>query len=386
MTFNKIISISAVNIIKSELIKFDLKKYFRKSDFEIWDLGDYFYKKKIKYLNTNEKININYLTKFKSFNKIKKELSKLDENDLLIDPFKISRSNNISKIIHKRNIKILFFQLGPIPINNKNINLFSYFKRFINSPISYLKKISFFNFYRINPDYLMIVNKSYVKNLDFKISPNTKIILAHSFDYNRYLEGRNTIKNKLSNKQNYAVFLDEGVTGHPDYEYLNLNPFCKKDIYFEEINNFFTKLEDSLNLKIFIAGHPKVRYSHENNIFNKKIINNKTLELVKNSKLVLSHMSTSINFAVIYKKPIIFLDSDNYNLEFRNQIKLHSHHLKSKLINLSLIFNKTYFNNCFKINNIAYSKYMKSFITLNVNDKRTSWQILYDNITTQKNN
>ena len=54
MTFNKIISISTVHIIKSELIKFDLKKYFPSSNFEIWDLGDYFHRDKIKYLNSKE--------------------------------------------------------------------------------------------------------------------------------------------------------------------------------------------------------------------------------------------------------------------------------------------------------------------------------------------
>ena len=37
MIFKNIISISSVHIVKSELIKFDLKKYFQNSNFEISD-------------------------------------------------------------------------------------------------------------------------------------------------------------------------------------------------------------------------------------------------------------------------------------------------------------------------------------------------------------
>ena len=108
------------------------------------------------------------------------------------------------------------------------------------------------------------------------------------------------------------------------------------------------------------------------------------MRLIKNSKIVFSHISTSINFAVIFKKPIFFLDSNNYNLTFRNQIKLHSSFLKSKLINLSSNSYNNYFNNSLKINKTSYDRYMNNFITHNIKDKRTTWQILYDNISSQK--
>ena len=110
MNFNKIISISSVHIVKSELIKFDLKKYFLNSNFEIWDLGNYFYKDKIKYLYSKEKININYLKKFKSLDKIKKELSRLDHNSLIIDPFNISKKSSFAKIILEKNIRELLMK------------------------------------------------------------------------------------------------------------------------------------------------------------------------------------------------------------------------------------------------------------------------------------
>lgn len=383
MPFKKIISISAVNIIKSELIKYDLKKYFKKSQFEIWDLGDFFYKKKIKSLNTKDKINIKHYRKFNNLTAIIKELNRLNENDLIIDPFNISNKPLFSKIIKNKNIKVLFFHLGPIPIINKKYNFLMYLKRFILSPKYYLKRIIDFNYNKVTPDYLMVVNKNYIKNTNYKLSVKTKIILGHSFDYNRHLIKNNNKKNTLLSKKNYAVFLDEGVVDHPDYEYLNLKPYCASKIYYDEINSFFEILENNLNLEIIIAGHPKIYYNKKNNLFKRKIYNN-TIELVKYSKFVLSHISTSINFAVIYEKPIFFLDSNNYNFIFSDQIKLHANKLKSKLVNLSSIHphSKIIFNN-HKINKIAYNRYMKNFISYNVNDKRTTWKILFDNISMQ---
>lgn len=384
MIFSNIISISSVHIVKSELIKFDLKKYFKNSNFEIWDLGDYFYKNKIKNLNSTEKINVNYLKKFKSLDKIKEELYKLDHNSLLIDPFNISKKSTFAKIILKKKIKILFFYLGPIPTNKNNYNFKYYLKRFINNPYYYFRKINDLSFSKITPDYLMLVNKDYIKTLNYKISSNTKIILAHSFDYNRYLDKKGTKKNNLLPYKNYAVFIDEGVTGHPDYEYLNLKTYCNKKVYFDELNRFFLYIEKKLNLRVYIAGHPKIKYSKKDNLFNRKLYINDTMRLIKNSKIVFSHMSTSINFAVIFKKPIFFLDSNNYNLILRNQIKLHSSYLKSKLINLSSNSYDNYFSNSLKINKTSYDRYMSNFITYNTKDKRTSWQILYDNINSQK--
>ena len=56
--------------------------------------------------------------------------------------------------------------------------------------------------------------------------------------------------------------------------------------------------------------HPRSNYEKHPELFKKyKIIKGKTIDLVKNSKLVLMHCSTSVNYAVIYKKPIIILDS-----------------------------------------------------------------------------
>lgn len=376
MIFKNIVSISTVNITKSELLKYDLKKFFIKSNFEIWDLSDFFYKNKKRYLNKNDKLKISYLKKLNDYKDIIKKIKSLDKGDLLIDPFNISNNTIFSNLIKKKNLKILQYQLGPIPVNQKNSNIFFLFRKFIESPKYYIEKLFKTNFSYKYPDYLLIVNKKNILDSGFRISKNTKIILSHSFDYNRILNNDNH-KIKLSKKP-IAVFLDEGVTGHPDYDYLNIKPYCNSKIYYQELLKFFDFFENKHQIEIVIAGHPKVNYIKNSNLFKRKIFLYKTLDLVKSSKIVFSHMSTSINYAVIKKKPIIFLNSDNYNFYFKNQINLHSNILKSNVINLSKNYLDT--KTSFKINKRAYNYYIKRYITFNPNDKRSSWKIFYDSV------
>ena len=74
---------------------------------------------------------------------------------------------------------------------------------------------------------------------------------------------------------------------------------------------FFKTFEKKTGLKIKFAAHPK---SLKKNVAKYSLdldysIGN-TEELVKNSSLVLLHSSTSISYAILFKKPIIFLTSN----------------------------------------------------------------------------
>ena len=58
-----------------------------------------------------------------------------------------------------------------------------------------------------------------------------------------------------------------------------------------------------------------------NKIFQgRKVIFNKTAELVANSMLVITHASESVNFAVMSKKKIIFLNSNIFLPSYRDLI------------------------------------------------------------------
>ena len=78
------------------------------------------------------------------------------------------------------------------------------------------------------------------KDNKYNTDENTEIIKAHAFDYDLYLENE-LRENELSflHTRSFAVFLDEGIVSHPDHLYLGVEPYCSKDIYYPQINNFF---------------------------------------------------------------------------------------------------------------------------------------------------
>ena len=93
MAFNRVIVISTVKIFKSDLVKYDLSKYFPVSKFEIWDLSLIFNKK-------TPSINYNIAQKNKYFHKkedFSNKLNQLSKEDLIIDPLKFLDLNLLIK-------------------------------------------------------------------------------------------------------------------------------------------------------------------------------------------------------------------------------------------------------------------------------------------------
>ena len=147
----------------------------------------------------------------------------------------------------------------------------------------------------------------------------------------------------------------------PTILYLTLNLIVLLDKYYNEINEFFQKFEKNTGHEIVIAKHPR-NNSNENKFNRRKIISGKTIELVKYSNIVLLHSSTSVNYAILYKKPALLLDSINYDLNFRNSIKAFSVELALPMINISSEYNITF---KYEINENKYYEYIHKYIKQN---------------------
>ena len=368
---NKIVLISSVRILENDLKRFDIKTFAKKIDYQIWDLSHFIYKTKIKNLKINKKNRV--LKIFKKEDRFIKNLKKLDSNSLVIDLFEIIFMSKYQKIIFSNKVKTMKLNLGPIPAVQRN--LYSKFFELINNHKYYTKNI--FKKYLINnyfaPNYYICVSKF---DLPFYVNSKTKIIYTHSFDFDKTIKEE---KYKIYNKRNekLAIYLDEGIYGHPDLSYNNLKEYCDENIFFSELNNFFHYLLKN-NYKIIVAGHPKIHYSKKlKRLFKYKIIEGLTNRLISKSEIVLTHMSTSINFAVLNKKKILHLDSSSYNERLRKHIKTFSNYVGSPIINLK---KREYQYNFSKNNNKKLNDYKKRFITpFEYNHKRL-WQIVIEKI------
>ena len=185
---------------------------------------------------------------------------------------------------------------------NKLVLLITNPKRFFTEFYKFFEK-RFNNLIKVyNSDILVLGGYLTRKKKNVK-----KQIYAHSMDYDVYL----SLKNKPEIKKTpYAVFLEDNMTEDSDYPILGILPPVRENQYFPVLIKFLKKFELQTGLKVKFAIHPKSYKDFSNLLKDFDYYKGNTAEIVKNSSLVFLHSSTSLSYAVLFKKPVIFLTSN----------------------------------------------------------------------------
>jgi len=136
------------------------------------------------------------------------------------------------------------------------------------------------------------------------------------FDYDNYMNA-NKIKERII-KGPYCVFLDVNLPFHDDLKWVGLTYVDPKK-YYLSLNKFFNLLEKKYKIEVVIAAHPTAKYD-DKIFYGRKILKGVAPQLVKDSEFVISHHSTSISYAVLNKKPIVFIYSDDILRAYKETI------------------------------------------------------------------
>ena len=358
--------ITDIGFQKKELDIFfvqDIKKYFNVYVFDFTKvfnpkLYKIVKKKKIKFKNLYE------ISSFENFEK------------LFLSNYFVTTINHISnyELMLKINDFFLANKLSLTHIQNHYVLQVkkNFFQKIYNLFFSFLDKkrlvgkLRYLNFKHKNNFHLSNIFISGLKGLnDSAIGNQTKVIRAHSREYDYHLKCRSIKKNK-NFKFNYSVFLDQYLPFHTDaLIFKKFNTKVTKEKYYPALNEFFSKFEKHNNTKILIASHPKANYSEfkENVWYGRKFYSNKTYELIKNAEYVLCHQSTSLSYAIILNKPLIFLTSNEYMRSY-DSFTVHGYakYFKRPLFNIDDANQNELIRNYKKINREIYNKYMRDYI------------------------
>jgi len=208
-----------------------------------------------------------------------------------------------------------------------------------------------------------------------------QVIDAHTLDYDLYLK-RRTHDAGAVQKNDHIVFLDEYNPFHPDMMTeggagLWLDP----EEYYGGLARFFSYVEEKTGLPVKIAAHPRSRYDlHPDYFKGRDVIIGKTIELVSGAKAVLAHASTSINFAVLYKKPIIFLTSNGIKkTSYDASISNFARQFGKKPVNVDGDL-RTDIESELSVDACAYDKYRADYIKSPGSPEKLFWEIVADNI------
>jgi hypothetical protein len=158
-------------------------------------------------------------------------------------------------------------------------------------------------------------------------------VWAHTFDYDVYL---NNGHQELELGERYAVFLDEDMAFHLDYDHSGIKPPTTPDRYYPAMNRFFERFERTNGMRVIVAAHPRSQYEVRPEVWSgRTVIQNKTAQLVRGAACVLGHSTTSLSFAVLWRKPILFLwSNDLANSYLGPHIALRSNLLQRPLVNV----------------------------------------------------
>jgi hypothetical protein len=209
---------------------------------------------------------------------------------------------------------------------------------------------------------------------NFPVDDNTEILWLHTLDYDLYLE---LLSEPIEVNKIIGVFLDEYMPFHPDYLHSSLPAPETEETYYKGLCAFFRLIESKYDARIVIAAHPRSHYSEHPDFFEgREVIRENTLELVSRSGFVICHSSTSVNFAVLFSKPILFVTSDKIDKSWYGpQIRSMADAFGKLPINvdssISIDLNKE-----IEIDDKVYSDYKCNYIKVPGSKELPFWEIV----------
>lgn len=226
-------------------------------------------------------------------------------------------------------------------------------------------------------EFMLVGGEKYIQKKPKSI--DTQIIHGCTLDYDLYLKG------KLSNDNQYEnsiVFLDQYLPFHPDYIRQGIPSPCKAEEYYPPLIKFFDTVETALDSKVIIAAHPRSNYDKHPDYFGgRKVLRGATHELVRQSKCVIAHATTSLSFAVLYEKPVLFVTLNtlqNYKpLNLSDFIELMANCFAKKPINLDKPRSIDWLAEL-EVDRDAYKIYRDSYIKSPLAPEKPCWQVFLD--------
>lgn len=217
-------------------------------------------------------------------------------------------------------------------------------------------------------------------NINLKlVGKSTETVMIHALDYDNYLD---SITSSVENT-NTIVFLDQNLPLHSDELILPTNNRPTPDVYFPEMCRAFDRIERIFNTKIIICCHPRSNRSQLTDYYNgREVVIGKTNETIRTCKFCIAHFSGSISYAVMYRKPIVFITSDSINkfmLERADAINTYASYFNKRVINISKDFSIDVKMDLYLDDDI-YQKYMNNFIKSNNSCNGKYWDVVSEKI------
>jgi hypothetical protein len=280
---------------------------------EYWDVTGLFHNG----LSIEDSVDREYIRKIASYTELEQRILSEDNNKVIYVPqvYYQAKVLKLLRLLSKYNCRLYYFSWGLIPGKGvgklKNIianmgNINGIKRIWMDVIAQLLRKINYVKYY----DVVFAAGSKAAAIYEKK----SMIVKINHYDYDKYLSLK--MSNIRINTSKYCVFLDDGFPEPSDFRLLNTIALDSKK-YFNAMNKIFDMLEQKYGIEVVVAAHPKSGLDQMP--FNRrKIFKYKTADLVKDCEFVIAHVSTSISFPVLFKKPVIFIYTDDFKELYMN--------------------------------------------------------------------
>lgn len=289
------------------------------------------------------------------------------------------RTARIYRILSKFECRMYFIAWGQLPVNSDS-RIRNVFFRLVSNPVRLAnnffyklkaiiyRKLSFVNPYEIvfAAGQVLLASSHYAK----------KVVPINLVDYDHYVRVKSEKSRPIEGS--FAVFLDIYLPHQTDLKIVGLTAIDPRR-YYESLNVFFDLIEKKYRIKVVIAAHPKANY--ERYIFQgREIYRGLTPELVRDSDFVISHHSTSVSYAVLNIKPIIFVYTNEMAVLYKYTVVRYLREFSSYLD--AAIYNINQLTRCDQIeikavNKSCYDDYKYNFLTTHESENLSTQEIFW---------
>jgi len=231
----------------------------------------------------------------------------------------ISSRRFIQKTLQLHGTKYVIPVTGRLPAPSRGQRVNEYLEMVVKQPYGFLLKVIrrvliYIKESRIyEPDIVLLAGR---KSLDSYTASAKNILWVASGDYYIYknIQDRSAYQNmSLPVQGRYALFIDDCIAIATDYILLGSSRPVESESYFILLRQAFDRLERITGMQVVVAAHPHGKdIKNYTSLFGERqVFFDLTGELCMNSDLVLSHVSTGMGFAALWRKPLIILTSES---------------------------------------------------------------------------
>ncbi len=391
---NRIIFIKDTLFTKRDYDRFGVA-LLQKNGFsvDIWEITPVLHQEILGRLDISQRVTCENFTLFSDIKSLKDAINSLDRSTIvhLLIPFTY-QTLPIFFALSKKGIYTSTTSLGAVPVpkvyetehwvsrllfKGKSIFRYSVKRNFSTVVNQFLLKN--YRLFGLKPLTICLAGGTKSTNpllLQFPHDSSTKIVWGHSFDYDYYLILREEL---VDSEEDYGVFIDQNLPFHPEHLYCDIIRVTSPEDYYPVINSFFSRLEQECKCPIIIAAHPTTNpESAELYFHGRKIVYGNTARLIRNARFVLTHDSTALNFALLFKKPLLFFTTNALEQSIIQQdIDMIAGLLKKEPVNANTAVDFHCFSDLY-FNTAAYEQYISDYIKTKNSPDAPLWQIYAD--------